>query len=574
MERAWEILESDPGQVQDLARTLDIPELLARLLVNRDIGSPVQARSFLSPSLSDLHDPGLMKGMQAAVERLLAAVKIREQVCIYGDYDVDGVTSVSLLLLFFRHLGLQVGYYIPSRLVEGYGLNESSIDEIAAKGSKLLITVDCGISDVSQIRHARQAGMDVIVIDHHQVPDQLPEASAILNPLQPDCPFPAKNLAAVGVTFNLIMALRSRLRSAGWFTRREEPNLRELLDLVSLGTVADIVPLVDENRVITHFGLAELSSGRRPGVAALKEVSGMLSDKVAVGQVAFRLAPRINAVGRLGQASRAVELLTTRSFSSALTLARELDQANSERQSIEQRIYGQALTAAEEARAKGETQALVLYSQDWHVGVVGIVASRLVERFGCPAVLIAMDGEQGRGSARGTEHIHLYRAIETCADKLEGFGGHRAAAGLTIKSGNLEEFRKSFLQAVSQQESAAPAIKTLRIDAQAQPELFSHEMVEKLRLLAPHGLGNPEPLFMAKSLRVKSSRPVGREPPYHLKAVVDDGNNTWDVIGFGMGDRLDAVPDWIDLVYTPEFNTWEGYTSVQLRLRDFRPAES
>jgi len=573
MRRVWQIRESDPALADHLAGALDVHPLVARLLTQRGIASEGQGREFLSPTLADLHEPGLMKGMPEAVDRMVRAVKAGEQVCIYGDYDVDGVTSVSLLALFLREVGLTPDYFIPSRLREGYGLNPESVAAIAAKGTGLLVTVDCGISDQEEIQQARDAGMEAIIIDHHQVPGQLPPAVAILDPHQPGCQFPAKDLAAVGVTFNLVMALRARLREMGQFRHsrhQEEPNLREYLDLVALGTVADIVPLLDENRIITHFGLNELTAGRRPGVAALKDVAGMLAKQVAVGQVAFRLAPRINAVGRLGEASRAVELLTTNSYSQALKLARELDKANSERQSIEQRILKQAQEKAQIAVDRGDA-ALVLASEEWHPGVIGIVASKLVDRFVRPVVMIALDGEQGRGSARGTEQVHLYQALVACADTLRAFGGHRAAAGLSIARERVDDFRAAFMSQVQEVVSREPAEKKIMVDGEVQPSEFDHQLVEQLGVMAPHGLGNPEPLFIARNLAVKSFRTVGREPPYHLKMALAQGGQTWDAIGFGMGDRAKDVIDYVDLVYTPEFNTWEGKVSIQLKLRDLKP---
>jgi single-stranded-DNA-specific exonuclease len=570
MRRVWHTRESDPALADRLARALEVHPLVAQLLTQREVKTEEEGRRFLSPALSDLHDPGSMKGMDLAVNRLVQAVKAGEQVCIYGDYDVDGVTSVSLLALFLREAGLVPDYFIPSRLRDGYGLNEKAVAEIAAQGTRLLITVDCGISDLAEIRKANEAGMDVIVIDHHQVPEELPPAAAILDPHQPGCSFPAKDLAAVGVTFNLVMALRARLRELGRFAHREEPNLREYLDLVALGTVADIVPLLGENRIITHFGLAELTAGRRPGVAALKEMAGMLSRQVAVGQVAFRLAPRINAVGRLGEASSAVELLTTNSYSQALTLARELDRTNSERQAIEHRILEQAQAEAQKALDRGD-RALVLASEEWHPGVIGIVASKLVDRYALPVVMIALEGDAGRGSARGTEQIHLFQALQACAGVLRGFGGHRAAAGLSIDRDRLDGFRAAFLEVVDASVAREPAEKRIYVDGEIQPSQLDVGLVEQLSVLSPYGWGNPEPLFVAKNMTVKSSRTVGREPPYHLKLALVEGQQTWDAIGFGMGDRSNDVTERLDLVYTPEFNTWEGNVSIQLKLRDLRP---
>ena len=334
--------------------------------------------------------------------------------------------------------------------------------------------------------------------------------------------------------------------------------------------MADIVPLLGENRIITHFGLTELTAGRRPGVAALKEMAGMLSSQVAVGQVAFRLAPRINAVGRLGEASRAVELLTTNSYSRALSMARELEKANSERQTVEARILKQAQAEAQKAVDRGEN-ALVLASEEWHPGVIGIVASKLVDRYARPVVMIALEGDQGRGSARGTEQVHLYQALLACADTLKGFGGHRAAAGLSIARDRVDEFRAAFLGVVKESIAMQPTEKKIYVDGEVQPSEFDQQLVEQLGVLAPHGLGNPEPLFIARNLTVKSSRTVGRDPPYHLKMALAEGTQTWDAIGFGMGERSKDVIEYMDLVYTPEFNTWEGKVSIQLKLRDLRP---
>ncbi|HUU01645.1 MAG TPA: single-stranded-DNA-specific exonuclease RecJ [Myxococcota bacterium] len=569
MQREWEILGGDQQATEVLSRALDIHPVVAGVMAARGILDPGEGRKFLNPTLADLSNPRLMKGIDKAVERLCRALRDGERVCVYGDYDVDGATSVAVLLLFLRHIGLQADFYIPSRLGEGYGLNEKAVAEIAARGTKLLVTVDCGISDLTEVQAANAAGMEVIVIDHHQVPAELPEAVAVLDPHQPDCDFPGKDLAAVGVTFFLVMALRAGLREHAYFERIEEPNLREFLDLVALGTIADIVPLLGDNRIIVSFGLKELTAARRPGVAALKEVSGILTSEVSVGQVAFRLAPRINAVGRLGQASRAVELLTTSSYSSALTLARGLDQANSERQEVEHGMFASALSQAEQASKRGDA-ALVLWSQDWHVGVVGIVASRLLERFGRPVVMIAMDGESGRGSGRSTGQIHLYQALEKCAGTLIGFGGHRAAAGLTIRKDQLEIFRGALIEAVCEQQAGRQVVKTIRIDARLQPDVMTRELIDELQVLAPFGLGNPEPVFQAHGLRVRSARRVGRDSPYHLKMVLTDGQASYDAIGFSMGERHVDVKDTIDIVYSAELNTWEGQSTIQFKLRDFR----
>ncbi|MBN2497582.1 MAG: single-stranded-DNA-specific exonuclease RecJ [Deltaproteobacteria bacterium] len=570
MGRSWDIREVDAHQAESLSRELGLSPLMARLLLLRDVQTVEQARDFLQPGLRQLHDPFSMHGMEAAVERLVEALKKGERICVYGDYDVDGVTATALLILFFNRSGLDVQYRIPSRLEEGYGLNMPAVEEIASNGTHLLVTVDCGISDLEPIQRAVELGMDVIVMDHHQVPAELPSACAVLDPHQSVCSFPTKDLAAVGVAFNLLIALRSRLRASGFYRECDEPNLREYLDIVALGTVADIVPLVGENRVLAHCGLAELTAGRRPGVAALKEVAGLMGGQVTTGHIAFRLAPRINAGGRLGRADKGVELITTRSFSRALILARELDEANTRRQSIERQIFDQARENAPEAFDRHGKEALVLACEGWHVGVVGIVASRLVELFDCPVVLIALDGERGRGSARTTKGVHLFDALRQCGDMLEAFGGHEMAAGLTIRRSELEAFRKAFREAVLQQATESGG-QVLYADAEVQPNAWHTEDIEALGKLEPHGAGNPEPVFLARDLQIKNVRIVGRDPPYHLKAVALDGSRPWDLIGFRMGDRAGQVLERMDLLYTPEMNSWEGYHTIQLRLKDLRP---
>ena len=570
--RTWDVRPVDPERTAQLAIELNVPTILAKVLRARGMDDREGALRFLHPTLADLPEPYSMLGLASAVVRLEQAIKAGEQVCIYGDYDVDGVTSTAVLLLFLRQVGLPVEYYIPSRQKEGYGLSEKAVTEIAGRGVRLLVTVDCGISDVAAIRAARELGLDVIVIDHHQIPEALPDAVAILNPRQSDCQFPDKELAAVGVVFELVVALRASLRSGGFFQDRPEPNLREYLDLVSLGTVADMVPLVQTNRILSHFGLRELAAGRRPGIAALKEVAGVSGEETTVGQVAFRLAPRINAIGRLDQAAKAVELLTTQSYLRALTLARELDQANVERQAIEQEIFDDAIRQAEEQLAQGDVSGLVLASEDWHVGVVGIVASRLVERFGCPVALIALTGEECRGSARGTEDIHLYECLQACADTLLAFGGHSAAAGLTIQRGMLDDFRRAFLQILDQRRSKT-ATRKLWIDAELQPAALTFDLISQLNQLAPYGIGNPEPIFVGSNLEVKTARLVGNKPPLHLRGVVLDNGHPCDVIGFRLGDRLEELHGYVDLAYTPELNEFNGQTTIQLRLIDLRRSD-
>ncbi|RME23579.1 MAG: single-stranded-DNA-specific exonuclease RecJ [Deltaproteobacteria bacterium] len=571
-QRRWTIRPLDMQRARRLARRLDIPERLAEVLEARGLGDQDAAVRFLRPSLHDLTSPARMKGMGRAVDRIVAALRRGERITVWGDYDVDGVTSVAQLLLFLGELGFDAGHYIPSRVKEGYGLNTEALNRLAGQGTKLLVAVDCGISNHEQIDVATKAGMDVIVIDHHQVPPRLPNAVAVLDPHQPECDFPNTDACAAGVTFYLLGGLRARLRELGWFSDRDEPNLKKYLDLVALGTVADMVPLTGENRILVHFGLKELQKSKRPGIAALREKAGLGEHPIGTGQVAFRLAPRLNAAGRLGRADRALELLVTDSYSRALELAEELDRTNDERQALEMRILDEAMRQAERRVEMGD-RALVLWSDEWHVGVIGIVASRLVEKYGRPVVLVAMEGDSGKGSARSIDGVHIYEALKGCSASLRQYGGHRAAGGLVVDRNNLEQFRSDFIRQVVDQQGRGESPE-LMLDGEAVPSLWDLDSVRSLEALQPHGLGNPEPVFLARNLEVRQARTVGRGTVEHLKLVVADSRSTYDAIAFAMGYRLAQARGRIDVAYTPSVNEWEGGLSIQLVVKDFRPAEA
>src|SRR5438270_3556810 len=381
-----------------LASALGVPAALGRVLWARGYREPAEAERFLEPRFEHLPNPFELKGIDAAVSRLQRALLQGEPICVYGDFDVDGVTSTALLVSVLRKLGGKVDFYVPHRLVEGYGLNVQQLEKLAARGTRLVVRADCGVTAVAEVEAAARLGLDVVVIDHHTASQDLPRAVAILNPHQPGCTFPGRELAAVGVAFHLLLALRKRLREQGWFSQqRPEPNLREALDLVALGTIADVVPLTGPNRVLVHFGLRELAQGRRIGVLALKSVA-QLTGEVTAGDVGFRLGPRINAAGRLDDASVGVRLLLTEDAREARKLAEELDRANTERQDLQARIVGEAIAHAEALGPPERRRTLVVSSPGWHPGVVGIVASRLVEKFHRPALVIAEEGGVARGS--------------------------------------------------------------------------------------------------------------------------------------------------------------------------------
>ncbi|XXF80580.1 single-stranded-DNA-specific exonuclease RecJ [Myxococcaceae bacterium GXIMD 01537] len=566
----WLLPEVREEQAVSLAGELGLHPLAARVLLHRGYRTPESASAFLSDKLADLPDPFRMKGMPAAVERLVRALRMKEKVTLYGDYDVDGVCSTSLLNLFLRELGARPATYIPHRLGEGYGLNVQAVERIAADGTRVLVTLDCGITSVAEIARARDLGLDVVVVDHHTVPPTLPPAVAVLNPHQPGCEYPTKALCAAGVAFNLCMGLRKRLREEGYFATRKEPNLKALMDLVAMATVADVVPLTGANRILVAHGLQELSAARRPGVRALKEAAGMDSDaSVTAGQVGFRLGPRINAAGRLHDASLGLQLLCSETLEEARPLAQTLDRANAERQGIESSILTRALAQAE---SLGDVRGFVLYEEGWHPGVIGIVASRVVERFHRPTVMVGVNDGVGKGSARSIEAFHLFDALSGCADLLTKFGGHKHAAGLTIDAERLPAFREAFERIAAQRLTPEDLIPRCKVDAVVMPPDLDEPAVEALQRLGPFGQGNPEPvLVLRKQLarpRVLASKTAGAG---HLKLALVDAPAV-DAIGFGMADRVSVVEGPVDLAFQVGFDTFRGQRRLSLRLKDVRVA--
>jgi single-stranded-DNA-specific exonuclease len=558
-------------QAASLAAELGLHPLSARVLVHRGFRTPEAASAFLSDRLADLPDPFRMKGMAAAVDRLFRAIREKERITLYGDYDVDGVCSTSLLALFLRELGARPATYIPHRLDEGYGLNVQAVEKIAADGTRVLVTLDCGITSVAEIARAKELGLDVVVVDHHTVPPTLPPAVAVLNPHQPGCEYPTKHLCAAGVAFNLCMGLRKKLREDGWFATRKEPNLKALLDLVAMATVADVVPLTGANRILVQHGLQELTAGRRHGVRALKEVAGLDADSpVTAGQVGFRLGPRINAAGRLHDASLGLQLLCSESLDAARSLARVLDRANSERQGLESSILTEALAQAQE-RAE-QARGFVLYSEGWHPGVIGIVASRVVERFHRPTVIVGVKDGVGKGSARSIEGFHLYDALSGCADLLARFGGHKHAAGLTVEEKHLPALRESFERIARQRLTPEDLIPRCKVDAVVRVNELDERAVEALQRLGPFGQGNPEPVLV---LRHQVARPRVLAPKTggagHLKLALVDAP-AMDAIGFGMADRLSLTEGPVDLAFQAGFDTFHGQRRLSLKLKDLRAA--
>ena len=567
MHSNWNLATYDTAVAEQLAAELGLHPVTARILAARGFTDSAAVRAFMQPSLSGMLDPRMMAGMDAAVERLLHARTAGETICIYGDYDVDGVTGTALLVSGLSALGWQVGYHIPHRMDDGYGLNSEALQSIRRHGAALCISVDCGVTALAEARYCREIGLDLIVTDHHQPLPELPDAVAVINPHRPDCGYPFKSLAGVGVAFNLLVACKAGLRERGLIADNG-PDLRQWLDLVALGTVADVVPLTGQNRLLTAAGLQRMGSGARTGLAALKQVAGV-NGSVSAGQVGFRLGPRLNAAGRLESAVPGVELLLTADPQRAALLAQELDSANAERQGVERRIVEQAVEMVEQAGGVEQRSSIVLASADWHPGVVGIVASRLVERYHRPTFLIALQEDgSAKGSGRSISGFHLLDALHDCAGLLTRYGGHRAAAGVTLESSAFEQFQQAFEQAAAARLTPELLVPTLQIDTELSPEQLTIALVEELQRLAPFGFGNPEPLICIKGLRVLERRVIGKE---HLRLKLGRDRHFVNAVAWRMAER--HLPDLIDLAGYPEIDTWGGGARLQLRVKAFREAQ-
>ncbi|HEX4803699.1 MAG TPA: single-stranded-DNA-specific exonuclease RecJ [Myxococcaceae bacterium] len=559
---------TSPHDVTPLISAFGLHPLAARVLSNRGYATPDTAAAFLADGIGALPNPFLLKGLRAAVLRVCDAIRSGQRITLYGDFDVDGVCSTALLALFLRELGANVSTYIPNRLGEGYGLNLAAIETLAQQGTRVLITLDCGTTSVAEVSRANALGLDVIVIDHHSIPSQLPPALALINPHQPGCDYPTRHLCAAGVAFNFCLGLRKELREQGFFEKRREPNLRSMLDLVALATIADVVPLTGANRILVKHGLEEIARAARPGIRALKEVAGIFPGPMSTGQVGFRLGPRINAAGRLHDASLGLQLLCAETIEAARPLAHSLDAANLERQRIEQDILAQALRQVEQ---HSQTKALVLHSELWHPGVIGIVASRVVERFHRPTVLVAVKEGIGRGSARSIDGFHLVSALQDCAGHLLKYGGHRQAAGLSIEASRLPAFSQAFAAVAAQKLSDEDIVPCCRVDAVVSLSELSPEAAKGIEVLGPFGPGNPEPIFASCDLaarpQVVASKREGRAG--HLKLRFDSAPRL-GAIGFGMAEQLPLAQQKVDLAYQLSVEQWNGMEQLSLRLKALR----
>jgi single-stranded-DNA-specific exonuclease len=561
--KQWIVRQVDAREQMALSALLSVSPMTASVLMARGVTTKAQADSWLGPHHASGHDPFLLPDVEKAVDRLHRAVRQGERICFYGDYDVDGMSATSLYVQFFRGLGADVRWYIPHRLAEGYGLNGSAIARLHADGVVVLVTSDCGTTSHREIEAANRLGIDVLVTDHHQGEDHLPPAFALMNPYRKDSIYPFRGLCSAGLAYKVVQAYQTRY-GAG------RVSLDSLLDLVAMATVADVVPLQDENRHLVRQGLAFISKGARPGIKALKAVAG-IDRECTSSTIAFRLAPRINAAGRLAHGDLGVRLLTTESESEACQLAEQLEQLNRERQAIEEQTAQEALAAV---TPDDLPAALVVASRGWHLGVVGIVAARLVERYHRPAIVIAIDAQGiGKGSARSIPGFDLYQALSECRTVLEAYGGHPSAAGLTIQECRLPEFVAQFQQIAQRWGRQHGGNPLLHIDAEVKLREVAPCVIRELDLLHPFGAGNPEPVFVVRDLTMLEARVVGEG---HLKLVVrQPGSTPFESIGFRLGDLLMqrglSLKHPIDLAFMPEITRWNGFDRIQLRIRDLRP---
>jgi single-stranded-DNA-specific exonuclease len=562
----WRLREGNKNMEDLLIRELGLNPIISRILMSRDIIEPDDVRRYLSPSLRDLHNPFLMQDMKKAVDRLIRAIYQQEKVVIYGDYDADGITSVVILLHFLRQIHPGVTYYIPDRITEGYGLNKEAVERLRSEGISLIVTVDCGISDHEAIVHAKRLGMDTIILDHHELSDTLPETIATVNPNRTDCRFPFKHLAAVGIVFNFLIALRGTLRNEGFWENDPYPNLREYLDLVALGTIGDIAPLLDENRIFVKIGLDLMTENRRIGIGALKTVSGIEHQVIDSSKASFCLIPRINAAGRIASAKVAAELLLAENPGQAYELARELDGFNRKRQAMEKVIFSELLEQVGDQFESREIGPLVFASPNWHPGVIGIVASRMVDRFGRPAILISLKDGIGKGSGRSVADFNIYQGLKRCESLLISYGGHRYAAGISIREDDIEAFSVLLKKIVHENSPGTDFTVCTSIDAQCSLMDINHELLSQFDQLAPFGSQNPEPVLCVRNVSVTSPSIVGNN---HLKMRVSSDGVSRNSIWFSNGQFLHELSAAIlDIVFTPQINNWNGFSDIQLKMKD------
>lgn len=557
MNKKWQIYQIDEEKVEEIAKNYNINKLLAIILVNRDIIEQEQIKKFLEPKRNDFYDPYQMPDMEIAVERIMKAIDNEEKIIIYGDYDVDGITSVTVLKSFLEERGIKVEEYIPNRLEEGYGLNKKAIDKIVKDGNQLMITVDCGISAIEEVDYANRLGIETIITDHHEPGNELPKAIAVVDAKRKDNKYPFRNLAGVGVVFKLIQALGMRMGLA-------EKEYLKYLDIVCIGTISDIVPLVDENRVIVKLGLKLVEQTKNLGLKSIIQSSGY--NQVDSNTVSFGVAPRINACGRMGHQEEALKLFLATDANEVSELTQKLNEYNKIRQETEKNIYNEAVEEIEKNKLY-DKNTIVVMKENWHHGVIGIVSSKITELYFKPSILLCEEGENGKGSGRSIPGFDLYEALTKCKQSIDKFGGHSMAIGINIKKDKFEEFKEK-LEKIAEEQNIKEIIQILKIDAQIRLDDINKEMVESLKQLEPFGEENKMPVFAFRNLKINSIRALSEGK--HLKLTLKDNKNIVNAIGFNLGELSNEykIGDKVDVVGNLEINTFNGVSNIQINIKD------
>ena len=557
MTKKWQIYQVENAKVEELQENYNINKLLATILVNRGIIEEKQIEKFLNPKRSDFYNPYEMPDMKIAVKRIVKAIENKEKTIIYGDYDVDGITSVTVLKSFLKERGLEVAEYIPNRLEEGYGLNKIAVEGIAKKGYTLMITVDCGISAIEEVKYANELGIETIVTDHHEPGNELPEAIAVVDAKRKDNKYPFRNLAGVGVVFKLIQAIAMELKL-------DEKEYLKYLDIVCIGTISDIVPLVDENRVIVKLGLKLVEQTKNLGLRAILQASGY--NKIDSSTISFGVAPRINACGRMGHQEEALKLFLSKEIDEVNELTQELNEYNRLRQETEKNIYTDAVMQIEK-NGLANNNTIVVMGKNWHHGVIGIVSSKITEMYFKPSILLCEEDDYGKGSGRSIPGFDLHEALTQCNNTIEKFGGHSMAVGINVKKDKFEEFKQK-LEQIAKEKNIEEIVPILKIDAQISLDEINKDMVDSLKELEPFGEENKMPLFVFKNLKIDSIRALSEGK--HLKLTIKDNKNIVNAIGFNLGELSNEykIGDKVDVVGNLEINSFNGAQNIQINIKD------
>ena len=557
MNKKWQIYQTDENKVKEVQEKYKINKLLATILVNREITEKSQIEKFLNPKRNDFYNPYEMPDMEKAIGRIIKAIENKEKIIIYGDYDVDGITSVTVLKSFLEERGIHVSEYIPNRLEEGYGLNKKAVEYIAKQENQLMITVDCGISAIEEVEYANKLGIETIVTDHHEPGEELPKAIAVVDTKRKDNNYPFRNLAGVGVVFKLIQAISQKLNL-------EEKEYLKYLDIVCIGTISDIVPLVDENRVIVKLGLKLVEQTKNLGLKAILQASGY--SKIDSNTISFGVAPRINACGRMGHQEEALKLFLSKEIKEVQELTQKLNEYNRLRQETEKQIYNESIIQIEE-KGLADRNTIVVMGKGWHHGVIGIVSSRITELYFKPSILLCEEDDYGKGSGRSIPGFDLYEALTECKDTIDKFGGHSMAVGINVKKEKFEEFKEK-LEKIAKEKHTEEIVPILKIDALVNLDEINKEMVESLKELEPFGEANKMPLFAFKNLKIDSIRALSEGK--HLKLTLKDDSNIVNAIGFNLGELSTEykIGDKIDVVGNLEINSFNGVDNIQINMKD------